>query len=53
MQSLNLVDLLKIETVLRRGKYEQRLRWFVVIKFGKEYTEKQSTGISAKSVFLF
>ena len=49
---MNLVDLVEIETVLRCGRYEQRLRWFAVIKFGEEYTGNNSSGISSKSVTL-
>ena len=49
-KSLNLVDLVKIETELRCGRYEQRLRWFAVIKFGEEYTGKKATGISSKCI---
>ena len=37
----------------RCERYEQRLRWFAIIKFGEEYTGKKSTGISAKSVSFF
>ena len=48
-KSLNLVDLVKIEIVLRCGRYEQRLRWFAVLKFGEEYSGKNSTGIHVSS----
>ena len=53
LKALNLVDFVKIETVLSSGRYEQRLRWFAAIKFGEEYTGKNSTGISAESMSLF